>query len=132
MPDKEDELDLTSEFVWALRDPTEEKVAELGEVVSIITNKLIAAISDIQKSVYELQQQVDSIETTVDNIKARGVAAPSAAASASPAASAAGDGMAMAPKPRPAAAPPSGPGGMMGELKALLAARRKKADEAAE
>ena len=132
MPDKDDELDLTSEFEWALRDPTEEKVAELGEVVSIITNKLIAAISDIQKSVYELQQQVDSIETTVDNIKARGVAAPSAAASASPAASAAGDGMAMAPKPRPAAAPPSGPGGMMGELKALLAARRKKADEAAE
>ena len=132
MPDKEDEIDLTEEFEWALKDPTEEKVAELGEVVSIITNKLIAAISDIQKSVYELQQQVDSIETTVDNIKARGVAAPSAAASASPAASAAGEGMAMAPKPRPAAAPPSGPGGMMGELKALLAARRKKADEAAE
>ena len=131
MPGKEDEIDLTEEFEWALKDPTEEKIAELGEVVSIITNKLIAAIADVQKSVYELSQQVDSIETTVDNLKARGVAAPSAAASASPAASAA-PAMASAPKPKPAAAPPSGPGGMMGELKALLAARRKKADEAAE
>jgi L-cysteine desulfidase len=131
MPGKDDEIDLTEEFEWALKDPTEEKVAELGEVVSIITNKLIAAISDIQKTVYELSQQVDSIESTVENLKARGVAAPSAAAMASSAASAASD-MAMAPKPRPAAAPPSGPGGMMGELKALLAARKRKADEAAE
>jgi hypothetical protein len=131
MPGKDDEIDLTEEFEWALKDPTEEKVAELGEVVSIITNKLIAAISDIQKTVYELSQQVDSIEATVENIKARGVAAPSAAVMASPAASAAPD-MAMAPKPRPAAAPPSGPGGMMGELKALLAARKRKADESAQ
>jgi hypothetical protein len=128
MPGKDDEIDLTEEFEWALKDPTEEKIAELGEVVSIITNKLIAAIADVQKSVYELSQQVDSIESTVDNLKARGVAAPSAAASASPAASAAGEGMAMAPRPKPAAPPPSGPGGMMGELKALLAARRKKAE----
>jgi uncharacterized membrane protein len=127
MPDKDDELGIMEEFEWALADPTEEKIRELGEVVSIITNKLIAAISDVQKTVYELQQQVDSIESTVDNLKARGVAAPSAAASASPTASAA-SGMAMAPKPKPAAAPPPGPGGMMGELKALLAARRKKAE----
>lgn len=131
MPGKDDEIDLTEEFEWALKDPTEEKIAELGEVVSIITNKLIAAIADVQKSVYELSQQVDSIESTVDNLKARGVAAPSAAATASPAASAA-DGMARAPRPKPAVAPPSGPGGMMGELKALLAARRKKADAAEE
>jgi hypothetical protein len=125
MPDKNDELGIMDEFEWALADPTEEKIRELGEVVSIITNKLITAISDVQKTVYELQQQVDSIESTVENLRARGVAAPSAAASASPAASA---DMAMAPKPRPAAAPPSGPGGMMGELKALLAARKRKAE----
>jgi hypothetical protein len=125
MPDKNDELGIMDEFEWALADPTEEKIRELGEVVSIITNKLITAISDVQKTVYELQQQVDSIESTVENLTARGVAAPSAAASASPAASA---DMAMAPKPRPAAAPPSGPGGMMGELKALLAARKRKAE----
>ena len=128
MPGKDDELGLMEEFEWALADPTEEKIRELGEVVSIITNKLIDAIADVQKTVYELSQQVDSLETTVDNLRARGVAAPSAATSASPAAPAAGEGMAMAPRPKPAAAPPPGPGGMMGELKALLAARRKKAE----
>jgi uncharacterized membrane protein len=127
MPDEKDELGIMDEFEWALADPTEEKIRELGEVVSIITNKLIAAISDVQKTVYELSQQVDSIESTVENLKAQGVAAPSAAAaSPSPAASAA-PAMASAPKPK-AAAPPPGPGGMMGELKALLAARRKKVE----
>ncbi len=48
--------------------------------------------------------------------------APSAAASGAPATAEAPIAKAPAPKA------PAGPGGMMGELKALLAARRRKAE----
>ena len=114
---------IMEEFSWALKDPTEEKIKALGEVVSIITTKLTEAISEIQESVYNLQNQVENIEAKVNSLQRTGVAA-----AASPAAA---DAPAMAQAPIAKAPPPrapSGPGGMMGELKALLAARRRKTE----
>jgi hypothetical protein len=112
-----------------LKDPTEEKLRALGEVVSIITTKLTEAVSKVMEDVYELQTQLSKLESSFDAkigaLQRTGVAA----AGPSPGAGAAGEPIASAPiakAPPPRA--PSGPGGMMGELKALLAARRRKAD----
>ena len=130
MPDerKELEAEIMDEFEWALKDPNEEKIRQLGEVVSIITTKLTEAITNLQITVMDLESKVDALESRMSSMAVR---APAAAAS--PAASAAGGepiptmARAPTPKPRPAGAPGGGMS-MMGELKALLAARRRKAD----
>jgi len=122
---KDDDDFIMEEFSWALKDPTEEKIKALGEVVSIITTKLTEAISELQESIYNLQNQVENIGAKVNSLQRTGVAA-----AASPAAAAA-DAPAMAQAPMAKAPPPkapSGPGGMMGELKQLLAARRRKTE----
>jgi predicted house-cleaning noncanonical NTP pyrophosphatase (MazG superfamily) len=126
---KELEDAVMEEFEWALQDPNTEKIRQLGEVVSIITTKLTEAISNLQATTAQLQSQVGALESRIDSLSSR--IASGASVSAGPsAAGAAGDEpiptMARAPT-----APPPAPGGgmsMMGELKQLLAARRRKAD----
>jgi len=117
---------IMEEFEWALEDPTAERLREMGEVVTIITSKLISAIDTLQNEINELQSSVGSLESQISSISSR----VASGASISPSAAADGD-LAMAkaptPGPRPAAAP-GGPTSMMGELKQLLAARRRKAD----
>ncbi|MFX1560079.1 MAG: hypothetical protein ACFFBL_05800 [Promethearchaeota archaeon] len=131
MPDEKKELEaeIMDEFEWALKDPNEEKIRQLGEVVSIITTKLTEAITNLQISVMDLESKVDALESRMSSMAVR---APAAAAD--PASAAAGGGsiptMAKAPTPRPRpAGTPGGPTTMMGELKQLLAARRRKASE---
>jgi hypothetical protein len=131
MPDEKEELEaeIMDEFEWALKDPNEEKIRQLGEVVSIITTKLTEAITNLQISVMDLESKVDAMQSRMSSMTAR---APAAAAD--PAAAAAGGepiptmAKAPTPKPRPAGTP-GGPTTMMGELKQLLAARRRKASE---
>ncbi len=131
MPDEKKELEaeIMDEFEWALKDPNEEKIRQLGEVVSIITTKLTEAITNLQISVMDLESKVDAMQSRMSSMTAR---APAAAASADPAAAAASGepiptmAKAPTPKPRPAGTP-GGPTTMMGELKQLLAARRRKA-----
>jgi outer membrane murein-binding lipoprotein Lpp len=129
MPDEKKELEaeIMDEFEWALKDPNEEKIRQLGEVVSIITTKLTEAITNIQISLMDLESKVDALENRMSSMATR---APAAAAD--PSSAAAGGGpiptMAKAPAPRPRpAGTPGGPTTMMGELKQLLAARRRKA-----
>ncbi|MHA1925998.1 MAG: hypothetical protein ACXABV_09730 [Candidatus Thorarchaeota archaeon] len=125
---KDGEDFIMDEFEWALKDPTEEKLRALGEVVSIITTKLTEAVSKIMEDVYELQGQLAKIESSFDAKINALQRSGGVAASPSPAA-AAGEPIAKAPiakAPPPQA--PSGPGGMMGELKMLLAARRRKTE----
>jgi len=128
MSDERKELEdaVMDEFEWALQDPNSEKIRQLGEVVSIITTKLIEAIDELQGTVKQLQTQVSSMDSKINSLKTSGVAV---SAGSDPAASADGEPIATMAK-APAAAPPpaGGGGGMMGELKQLLAARRKKAD----
>jgi hypothetical protein len=77
----------------------------------------------------DLESKVDAMQSRMSSMTAR---APAAAAD--PAAAAAGGepiptmAKAPTPKPRPAGTP-GGPTTMMGELKQLLAARRRKASE---
>ena len=131
MPDEKEELEaeIMDEFEWALKDPNEVKIRQLGEVISIITTKLTEAITNLQISVMDLESKVSAIESRMSSMTAR---APAAAADPAAAASAGGEpipAMARAPTPKPA--PAGAPGGgmsMMGELKALLAARRRKSD----
>lgn len=133
MPDEKKELEaeIMDEFEWALKDPNEVKIRQLGEVVSIITTKLTEAITNLQISVMDLESKVSAMESRMSSMSAR---APAAAAGGPAAASPAAGGepiptMAKAPTPKPS--PAGAPGGgmsMMGELKALLAARRRKAD----
>ena len=123
MPDEKKELEaeIMDEFEWALKDPNEEKIRQLGEVVSIITTKLTEAITNLQISVMDLESKVSGMESRMSSMS---VGAPAAAAS--PAAG--GEPiptMAKAPTPKPAGTP-GGPTTMMGELKQLLAARRRK------
>jgi outer membrane murein-binding lipoprotein Lpp len=127
MPDEKKELEaeIMDEFEWALKDPNEEKIRQLGEVVSIITTKLTEAITNIQISLMDLESKVDALENRMSSMATR-------APAADPASAAAGGGpiptMAKAPAPRPRpAGTPGGPTTMMGELKQLLAARRRKA-----
>jgi hypothetical protein len=130
MPDEKKELEaeIMDEFEWALKDPNEEKIRQLGEVVSIITTKLTEAITNLQISVMDLESRFDALESRMSSMAVR---APASAAG--PAGAAAGGepiptmAMAPTPKPRPAGTP-GGPTTMMGELKQLLAARRRKAD----
>ncbi|MHA1906717.1 MAG: hypothetical protein ACW98Y_05460 [Candidatus Thorarchaeota archaeon] len=124
----DDEDFIMDEFEWALKDPTEEKLRQLGEVVSIITSKLIDAFGKIEGRMDEIESSLSSLESQVSSLSSRvasGVAAsPSAAADAAPAMASAP--IASAPKPKPAGA--GGGMSMMGELKSLLAARRAKSD----
>ena len=124
---KELEDEILGEFEWALKDPNSEKIRQLGEVVSIITTKLMEAIDSLQTTVNGLQAEVNSLNSKVSSLKASGVAASPGAASA---AAAGGEPIAGFDKPAAAAPPPAAGGGMsmMGELKQLLAARRAKAD----
>ena len=126
MSDERKELEdaVMEEFEWALQDPNAEKIRQLGEVVSIITTKLIEAIDELQGTVNQLQTQVSGMDSRISALKTSGVAVSAGAAPA-------GEGEPIATMEKaPAAAPPpvGGGGSMMGELKQLLAARRKKAD----
>ncbi|MHA1965600.1 MAG: hypothetical protein ACW97G_13560 [Candidatus Thorarchaeota archaeon] len=127
---KELEAEIMDEFEWALKDPNEVKIRQLGEVVSIITTKLTEAITNLQISVMDLESKVSAMESRMSSMSTR---APAAAAAGGPAAAAPAAGgepiptMAKAPTPAPTGAP-GGPTTMMGELKALLAARRRKTD----
>lgn len=129
MPDERKELEeeIMGEFEWALQDPNEQKIRQLGEVVSIITTKLTEAITNLQITVMDLESKVDALENRMSSMAAR-----SPAAAGGPAAAPAASGepiptMARAPTPKPAGAPGGGMS-MMGELKALLAARRRKTE----
>ncbi len=131
MPDEKKELEaeIMDEFEWALKDPNEEKIRQLGEVVSIITTKLTEAITNIQVSLIDLENKVDAMESRMSSLAAR---APAAASGGVGATSPAAGGepiptMARAPTPKPAGSPGGGMS-MMGELKALLAARRRKTE----
>lgn len=126
MPDEKKELEdsILEEFEWALQDPNEQKIRALGEVVSIITTKLTEAITNLQISVMDLESKVGAMESRMSSMS---TGAPAAAA----APAAGGEPiptMAQAPTPKPAAGAPGGPTTMMGELKQLLAARRRKTD----
>ena len=124
---KELEDSILEEFEWALQDPNSEKIRQLGEVVSIITTKLMEAIDSLQTTVIGLQAEVNSLDSKISSLRTSG-ATVSAGAAASPAA-AGGEPIAGFEK-KPAAPPPAAGGGMsmMGELKQLLAARRQTAD----
>ena len=119
----DDEDFILEEFEWALKDPTEEKLRALGDVVSTITKKLVDAIGGLDKRLYDLEVRLDGIDSKVSQIASRGVAPPTAASADAAIASAP---IAKAPSARPP--PTGGGGGLMGELKTLLAARRRKAD----
>jgi hypothetical protein len=125
---KELEAEIMDEFEWALKDPNEVKIRQLGEVVSIITTKLTEAITNLQISVMDLESQVSGMESRMSSM----VRAPAASGGAAASPAAGGEPiptMAKAPTPKPApAGTPGGPTTMMGELKQLLAARRRKAD----
>ena len=131
----DDEDFIMDEFEWALADPTVERLKELGEVVSIITTKLIDAFGKLEARLDDVDTQLggfDSRLNALDEKVARGVtAAPAASAAAGAAPDMASAPIASAPKPKPAG---GGGGGMsmMGELKSLLAARRAKTDAATE
>jgi hypothetical protein len=129
MPGEKEELEaeILGEFEWALKDPNEEKIRQLGEVVSIITTKLTEAITNLQISVMDLESQVSAIESKMSSL----AHAPAAAASQSAAGGEPTPTMAKAPTPKPRpAGTPGGPTTMMGELKQLLAARRRKSEGA--
>ncbi len=124
----DDENFILDEFEWALKDPTEEKLRALGDVVSTITKKLVDAIGGLDKRLYDLEVKLDGIDSKVNQMASRGIAPPSAAEAAAP--DMASAPIAKAPSARPP--PTGGGGGLMGELKTLLAARRRKADAGSE
>ncbi|MBY8998247.1 MAG: hypothetical protein KGD60_10970 [Candidatus Thorarchaeota archaeon] len=128
MSDEKKELEesILEEFEWALQDPNEQKIRQLGEVVSIITTKLTEAITNLQISVMDLESQVSGMESKMASM-ARAPAGSAGGASEAPAAG--GEPIpTMEKAPTPAAGAPGSPTTMMGELKQLLAARRRKAD----
>jgi predicted house-cleaning noncanonical NTP pyrophosphatase (MazG superfamily) len=128
---KELEDAVMEEFEWALKDPNTEKIRQLGEVVSIITTKLTEAISNLQATTAQLQSQVSALDSKIDSISSRVASGASISAGGPSAASAMAGGEPIATMAKaPTAAPPAAGGGMsmMGELKQLLAARRKKSD----
>jgi len=128
---KELEESILEEFEWALQDPNSEKIRQLGEVVSIITTKLMEAIDALQTTVNGLQAEVNGLDSKISSLSSRisSGATVSTGAAASPA-DGATEGEPIAGFEKKPAAPPAAGGGMsmMGELKQLLAARRQKAD----
>ena len=126
---KELEDSILEEFEWALQDPNSEKIRQLGEVVSIITTKLMEAIDALQTTVNGIQTEVNGLDQKIASLSSRIASGATVSPGASPAA-AGGEPMAGF-EAKPATAPPPAAGGgvsMMGELKQLLAARRQKAD----
>lgn len=123
---KELEDAVMEEFEWALQDPNTEKIRQLGEVVSIITTKLTEAISNLQATTAQLQSQVSALDSRIDSLSSR----LSGGATVSAGASVAGGEPIPTMAKAPTAPPPAAGGGMsmMGELKQLLAARKRKSD----
>jgi hypothetical protein len=122
---KELEDAVMEEFEWALQDPNTEKIRQLGEVVSIITTKLTEAISDLQATTARLQSEISSLQSRVDSL-GRGAPAGGPSSAAGMAGGEPIPTMARAPASPP---PPAGGGmSMMGELKQLLAARKRKTE----
>jgi predicted house-cleaning noncanonical NTP pyrophosphatase (MazG superfamily) len=124
---KELEDAVMEEFEWALKDPNTEKIRQLGEVVSIITTKLTEAISNLQATTAQLQSQVNALDSRIDSISNR-VAGGASVSAAGP--SAAGGEPIPTMAKAPTSPPPAAGGGMsmMGELKQLLAARKRKSE----
>jgi hypothetical protein len=124
---KELEDAVMEEFEWALQDPNTEKIRQLGEVVSIITTKLTEAISDLQATTARLQSEISNLQARVDSL---GRGASGAAGDPSPAAGMGGGEPIPTMARAPASPPPPAGGGMsmMGELKQLLAARKRKTE----
>ncbi|RDE17134.1 MAG: hypothetical protein C4K47_00240 [Candidatus Thorarchaeota archaeon] len=132
MADK-DELGIMEDFEWALKDPTDEKLRELGQVISTVTLKLAEVIGELQNTVSDLQSKLGGLEARVGQLDSRmaGIrtAGPSGAGEAGSVAGSKGiAGKAPTPARAPGAAAPGGGGTLMGELKSLLSARRKKGD----
>ncbi len=134
MPKEKDELGIMEDFEWALKDPSEEKLRELGTVVSTVTMKLVAAIADLQTALSDVQTKLGALDSRVSQLDSRMASArtagPSAGFEMGASGAAASPGIARspvakAPTPAPAA---GGGGGLMGELKSLLTARRRKTD----
>ena len=132
MSDEKKELEeaVLGEFEWALQDPNEQKIRQLGEVVSIITTKLTEAITNLQISVMDLESEVSALQSKISTLERTGIAAKPSTPTGEPGEAIAGaepiPTMDAAPKPKPAGA--GGGMSMMGELKQLLAARRRKAE----
>ncbi len=126
MPRDEDELGIMEDFEWALKDPTEERVRALGEVVSTITTKLVSAISEIQENIMQIQNQVGDLEGKISQLDSKIASGVPAASSATSAPSTPSDEpiARAAPRKPPAEKPMT----LQSELKDLLAARRRKAD----
>ncbi|MGV9168623.1 MAG: hypothetical protein ACOC38_01645 [Promethearchaeia archaeon] len=142
MAEENDDDFIAEEFEWALKDPTEEKLRGLGEVVNAITKKLVDAIGELQVTIDGMEKRIGNLESKVNSMDSRissgGVASPSSGDDAeAPASSAPPAGAPAEAEPATASAesePSPGPsgggrGGLMGELKGLLAARRKKIDQ---
>ena len=85
---KELEAAIEQEFEWALQDPNSEKIRQLGEVVSIITTKLMEAIDSLQTTVNGLQTEVNGLDSKISSLSSRiaSGATVSPGAAASPAA----------------------------------------------
>jgi len=125
---KELEDAVMEEFEWALKDPNTEKIRQLGEVVSIITTKLTEAISNLQATTAQLQSQVNALDSKIGSLSSRIAGGASVSAGSSAASIDGGEPIATMAK-APTAPPPAGGGmSMMGELKQLLAARKRKAE----
>jgi uncharacterized protein (DUF2342 family) len=58
----------------------------MNYVVSTITKKLVDAIGDLDKRLYDLETKLNGIDSKVNQIASRGVAPPSAASAAASAA----------------------------------------------
>ncbi|MHA1137515.1 MAG: hypothetical protein ACTSSE_13605 [Candidatus Thorarchaeota archaeon] len=136
MSDDKKELEdaIESEFEWALQDPNSEKIRQLGEVVSIITTKLMEAIDSLQTTVNGLQAEVNGLNSKISSLSSKvssgATVSPGAASPAAGGPAVAGGEPIAGFDKKPADPPPAAGGGMsmMGELKQLLAARRAKAD----
>ena len=89
MSDEKKELEaaIESEFEWALQDPNSEKIRQLGEVVSIITTKLMEAIDQLQTTVNGLQAEVNGLDSKISSLGSR----VSGGATVAPAGAAASD-----------------------------------------
>ncbi|UCE10216.1 MAG: hypothetical protein JSW61_14790 [Candidatus Thorarchaeota archaeon] len=132
MAKEKDELGIMEDFEWALSDPNEVRIRQLGEVVSTITTKLVDAIGELQEIVNSVNAKISEIDGRIAQLESNyarlAQGAPAGVSSApTPSPAAAGEPIARAPSPAPAASP-GGPTSLMGELKSLLAARRRKSE----
>ena len=121
----EDDDFIMEEFEWILKDPTEEKLRDLMQIVNIVAKVLYEAMDELKVSIRGFDERISSLEERIASGDALTVDATSTIESATIESKLKPK---LKPKPKPKPKDPVEEQTVMGELQTVLRLRREQMD----